>query len=165
MEGSKSPPLPGEEGLFVLNSSPPRWMERWWNICSCTIFMYGFVGNGSRLLAWWLRLHAMNFVISHNCPPWTHRRYMFSTWKRRATWLQEKTLAVITGDFWVKSGILDCKWLWSVMPLGWGACAWMALGGGALEVDLDSAGVILGTMNALGRIRCDRSSWLLWKLP
>jgi len=50
-----------------------------------------------------------------------------------------RDLAVITRDLRVKSGMLDCKWFRRVMQPKRGVCSGMALGGGALKVDLDSA--------------------------
>ena len=59
----------------------PRWMEHVWDMCSCTTSCANLFVT-TRLLTWWLRLHARNLVIIHICPPWMHGRYTSATWER-----------------------------------------------------------------------------------
>ena len=76
--------------------------------------------------------------IIHNYPSWTHGRYTSSTWERKDGVIAGGDLG---GCYWGLSGevgMLDCRWLRRVMPLGRDFCSGMALGGGTLEVDLGS---------------------------
>jgi len=81
-KAKKSPLLAGEECLFVLNS----YFSGGWGVDKIRVTTQSSCEDlflRPRLQAWWLRLHARNFIITHNYPPWTHERYTFSMWEKR----------------------------------------------------------------------------------
>jgi len=52
---------------------------------------------------WWLRLHTGNFIIIHNCLPWSHGHYTSNVVEERVIWVPSSIIC----DIWKCNLIFD----------------------------------------------------------